>query len=287
MNLDGSARQQLTELSDFGANWSPGGTDLVFSRPSGDDRDVYRLHANGVGLVRLTNTPGRLEVSPVWSPDGSRIAFLGCPTPLALSACGIYVINRDGSGEAQIPNLTATFAEDALDWQPLPPFPQAPPAALSVAISAKGATGNVTSTPDGLDCPPACSTEFDRGSVVRLEAEPSGKAAFLGWSGACSGRNVACAVTMNGDKGAVASFGRRTVRLTVSVRGPGRVLSSPRGIVCPRRCAASFARYSRVVLRALPARGARLVGWRGACKGARGCAVSMNADRAVRAWFSG
>jgi Divergent InlB B-repeat domain len=74
-------------------------------------------------------------------------------------------------------------------------------------------------------------------------------------------------------------------RLTVSVVGPGAVRSTPAGIACPRRCSASFARGARVLLRALPARGARLAGWSGACKGRGVCRVELSANRSVRARF--
>jgi WD40-like Beta Propeller Repeat/Divergent InlB B-repeat domain len=286
MSLDGTARREVTaRMADYSANWSPGGTDLVFARGSETDRDVYAVHANGLGLVRLTNTPGRSEVGPVWSPDGTKIAFLGCPNPLGSVDCGIHVMNRDGSDESQVSSLTASFAEAPLDWQPVSPFPQDGPVMLTVDLVAAGGAGHVTSVPAGLECPSVCSAEFDKASSVRLEARPSGEAVFLGWTGACSGRSTSCTVTMDGEKRVRASFGSRTLRLTVSVRGPGRVVSRPARIACPPRCVATFTRGARVALRALPAQGAKLIGWGGACRGLKGCTVSMTVNRSVRARF--
>jgi WD40-like Beta Propeller Repeat/Divergent InlB B-repeat domain len=286
INLDGSNRRQITEgAADYGAHWSPGGTELVFARVSESDRDLYRVHANGVGLVRLTTTPGRSEVGPVWSPDGARIAFAGCPNPVGSSDCGIYLINRDGSGETQVGGVAASFAENPLDWQALPPFPRTPPAALTVSLVARGGgTGTVTSLPEGVDCPPACSTEFDRGATVRLAARPAGSAVFLGWSGACAGRTLSCNAVMDGDKNVTATFGRM-MRLKVSIRGPGRVVSAPAGIACPPRCTAAFVGGTRVALRASPARAATFAGWNGACRGTKGCRISMSANRSVSARF--
>ena len=143
----------------------------------------------------------------------------------------------------------------------------------------------MTSAPQGVECPSVCSAEFDRGSSVRLEARPTGSLTFLGWTGACSGRSPSCTVTMDGDKRVNASFGQSTFKLAVSIRGPGRVVSSPRRIACVSRCTASFNRGTRVVLRAQPGKGATFAGWGGACNGSRTCTVSMNADRLVKARF--
>jgi hypothetical protein len=74
-------------------------------------------------------------------------------------------------------------------------------------------------------------------------------------------------------------------RLRLSVRGPGRVTSSPRGIDCPRRCSATYPDKARVSLRPKARTGARFKRWSGACRGTRGCIVRMNRARSVRATF--
>jgi hypothetical protein len=79
---------------------------------------------------------------------------------------------------------------------------------------------------------------------------------------------------------------RTKARLSVSVRGPGGVRSTTVGIACPRRCSATFTRGTRVLLRAVPVRGARFVGWSGACSGRSVCRVAMSGNRLVRARFS-
>jgi hypothetical protein len=76
-----------------------------------------------------------------------------------------------------------------------------------------------------------------------------------------------------------------TEALAVTVVGPGRVVSTPAGIRCKPRCSTTFRRGTKVVLRAVPARGARLVRWSGACKGSKSCTATMTARRAVRALF--
>jgi hypothetical protein len=74
-------------------------------------------------------------------------------------------------------------------------------------------------------------------------------------------------------------------KLTVTLVGPGRVRSAPAGIACPRRCSASFATGTHVVLRATPAKRARFTGWSGACRGTSTCHVHLTKVRSVRARF--
>jgi hypothetical protein len=153
-------------------------------------------------------------------------------------------------------------------------------AGFALTVGLRGAAGTVKSEPSGIDCPPTCSMEFDESSRVTLTATAARGSAFLGWSGSCAGRD-ACAVTMDGAKSVVATFGASAFKLSVSVRGPGRLTSAPAGISCPRRCSARFRGGLRVTLRPVPGRGARLRAWRGACRGTGRCSVVMTADRSV------
>lgn len=74
-------------------------------------------------------------------------------------------------------------------------------------------------------------------------------------------------------------------RLTVVVTGPGRVVSVPRGISCRPRCSSTFTNGTRLTLRAAPEKGARFVGWSGACRGRKLCRITLVGNRTVRAGF--
>ncbi len=58
------------------------------------DFEIYKINADGTGLVNLTNNPAR-DMLPAWSPDKSRIAF----TSDRDGKTQIYLMNADGSGD--------------------------------------------------------------------------------------------------------------------------------------------------------------------------------------------
>jgi hypothetical protein len=152
---------------------------------------------------------------------------------------------------------------------------------LTVAIDGPG---RVDSDLPGIECPPACSIPWEAGTAVTLTAMPSAGLRFVGWAGACSGREP-CRLTVTGPASVTATFGPRAFRLTVRSTGNGRVTSRPAGIACGGRCSAAFTAGTTVRLTARPARGWRFAGWSGACRGRGTCVVRATADRSVRATF--
>ncbi len=76
-------------------------------------------------------------------------------------------------------------------------------ATLHVQVSG---SGTVTSSPDGIDCPSACSESFDSGMRVALTAHPAAGESFLGWGGGCSGSSSTCTLTMDVEKIVAAKF---------------------------------------------------------------------------------
>jgi hypothetical protein len=76
-----------------------------------------------------------------------------------------------------------------------------------------------------------------------------------------------------------------TEKLGVSVVGPGRVVSAPAGVRCKPRCSATFRRGTQIVLRAVPAKGARVIRWNGACRGTKPCRLIMSRARSTTAHF--
>jgi hypothetical protein len=101
---------------------------------------------------------------------------------------------------------------------------------------------------------------------------------LLAASGVASALLLAC-----GQVGSASPVGAATV--TVSVEGPGRLLSLPPAIDCPGICSASFAGGTSVTLVATSADEVTFVAWSGDCSGAVGCSLTLVRDAAVSARF--
>lgn len=165
-------------------------------------------------------------------------------------------------------------------------------------------TGNGTVRGDRINCGSSCSEFALRGSLVALEARPGSGSVFSGWSGACSGAQTICSVTVNG--GAInvgATFttppsggggggggGGGTTNPTLTVKaqgGKGLITSNVGGINCGRTCTASIARGTAVTVTAVPEPGFSFVNFTGGCTGtATSCTITVNSSRSVQANFT-
>ena len=90
------------------------GDRLVFSQKTGGESDsseeIFTIRTDGSNLRRITNNDFR-DLYPVWSPDGSQIAFLSMRT----TSLGIYVMNNDGSENKSLYDSSAHEAD--IDWR--------------------------------------------------------------------------------------------------------------------------------------------------------------------------
>ena len=78
---------------------------------------------------------------------------------------------------------------------------------LTVNLLGAG-SGEITSSPGGINCPGTCSAQFDNGTEVTLTAIASTGSEFSGWGGDCAvcGNNTDCTITVNADKACNATF---------------------------------------------------------------------------------
>ena len=151
---------------------------------------------------------------------------------------------------------------------------------------AGGGAGTVTSDPIGIDCGSVCSTPFPTGTSVTLTATAVSGSAFTEWSGACTGKQSTCTVTMDMARSVTANFAPQET-LTVSKNGDGKglVTSSPTGIHCGSQCVFAYAQGTFVTLTATASRGSKFTGWSGTCGDPGNCAVTLNASTSAIATF--
>ncbi|MER7950418.1 hypothetical protein ABTY59_23830 [Streptomyces sp. NPDC096079] len=78
---------------------TPDGRSVVFDAagPDGEQRDIWRVGADGTGLTRLTETPAN-EVHPTVSPEGARLAYVSDAD--AAAGPQVYVRALDGGPAA-------------------------------------------------------------------------------------------------------------------------------------------------------------------------------------------
>jgi Tol biopolymer transport system component len=106
----GEERQITDGVRDYGSDWSPDGTEIVYDSESGSGYDI--VIANADGTDRTVVGTGQ---DPAWSPDGTRIAYVGPENR-------IWIMSADGGDAHPItggPSAAETGQNAPFDWNPV------------------------------------------------------------------------------------------------------------------------------------------------------------------------
>lgn len=182
---NGGAPRQLTygEWDDGGPlSWSPDGRRILFSanRVADWERDagnseVYSVDVASSAVTALTSREGP-DYGPVFSPDGSRIAYLGFDdVKRSYENTELYVMNADGSAPR---SLTAGLDQsiDTAEWVGNSLYVSYDDHGKK-RVAKVGLNGSISTIVDGL----TAGTHYDRPYTGgSFSASKSGKVAYTG-----------------------------------------------------------------------------------------------------------
>ena len=245
-------------------------------------KSTNEASARVINLV-YENDPAKLvaQVQGIETGDGNIVGNgsslkLNLEITVSLSVAGDPICEEISGIQIDPPSLSLASDVDVIVFKELPFKVEFPQFFLGVGKGGPG-SGTVKSKPAGIDCGTDCSHLFDSGTLVTLTAEEKEGDSFTGWTGACTGSNPVCKLTMDSDKATTAIFASSPFFLGVGKAGDGSgtVTSDPGKIDCG----------TVVTLTATPGSGSTFEGWSGACTGTGTCLVTMDGDKAVTATF--
>jgi WD40-like Beta Propeller Repeat len=147
MDPDGTDVRQTSSAdggSDFWPSWSPNGTQIVFAAIRKEDWGIWTVNADGSSEEQIFGGVGTGYVNnPVWSPDGSLIAFVGNPSIDDYSPDdALYVMRPNGTGITPLADAPSIGVAGDIAWQPI----QAPAETVGPTNSIPPSTSEVVET---------------------------------------------------------------------------------------------------------------------------------------------
>ena len=123
IGADGTNPVQLTfGGGDTNPAWSPDGKKILYTSGGGSEPHIYLMNPDGSGQQRLfiNDTSILSEYGAVWSPDGTRVAFVGVTQSVSDPESydsNIYTAKVDGSEPPALVVADASY-ESELAWSP-------------------------------------------------------------------------------------------------------------------------------------------------------------------------
>jgi len=126
MNSDGSKPHALTKdspMKDQVPDWSPDGSQIAYASGAVDSEGVWVMNGDGSKPHQVSGCkPGEpapckagSDFGPVWSPDGTSIAFLRAFMAVGADDRPIFTMDADGSNQVRVSQGTTLAAVPA--WQ--------------------------------------------------------------------------------------------------------------------------------------------------------------------------
>ncbi|HEX4423434.1 MAG TPA: hypothetical protein VH165_36245 [Kofleriaceae bacterium] len=159
---------------------------------------------------------------------------------------------------------------------------------LTVGLPGDG-SGSVMSMDGSVACPGACTVTVPYNTTISLAASAAGGTTFLGWSGGCTGFDVACTLAITADTAVSAAFVVDNQLVVAKAgNGSGTVTSNPMGISCGTICSQTVSPGAGVTLTAVPDDDSTFTGWSGGgCTGTdTTCTVTVGMSVQVTAEFT-
>jgi hypothetical protein len=176
--------------------------------------ETLTITEGGTGTGTVTSTPTGINCPTTCSAgfaSGTQITLTATPTNGSTFA-GWGAGPCEGTGTCSVTitaatAVTANFTASANNFT------------LTVNEAGTG-SGNVTSTPAGINCPETCSAGFAGGTQVTLTQSAADGSTFAGWSGGCTGTG-ACVVTVTAATSVTATFNSSNNAVTITVPSGG------------------------------------------------------------------